>query len=73
MSICNLNILLKGINFFDINEIQSRPLYTFCIECNIGEQDTSDCDKKFIYSLHSNPQKLIQSKYQSPFQIINKP
>ena len=44
ISICNLNILLKGNNFFDINEIQFCPPYPFCIEYNIGEQDTTDCD-----------------------------
>ena len=44
MSICDLDILWAGNNYFDINENQFCPPYPFCIENYIGNQDTSNCD-----------------------------
>ena len=44
MSICDLDILWVGNNYFDINENQFCPPYPFCIENYIGNQDTSNCD-----------------------------
>jgi len=44
MSICDLDILWAGNNYFDINENQFCPPYPFCIENYIGSQDTSNCD-----------------------------
>ena len=44
MSICDLDILWAGFNYFDINENQFCPPYPFCIENYIGNQDTSNCD-----------------------------
>ena len=44
MSICDLDILWAGNNYFDINENQFCPPYQFCIEHYIGNQDTSNCD-----------------------------
>ena len=43
-SICDLNINWYDSNYFNISNNQLCPPYPSCIEDDVGEQDTSDCD-----------------------------
>ena len=47
-SICDLNLdfssLVPNISYFNISNNQLCPPYPSCIEDNVGEQDTINCD-----------------------------
>ena len=43
-SICDLNMNWSNSGYFNISNNQLCPPYPSCIEDNVGEQDTSDCD-----------------------------
>ena len=66
-SLCDLNLNFEDNLVFDLSNNRLCPQYPNCIELNIGNQDTSNCDQLSInYSLISNSYEL-RGAYPNPF------
>jgi hypothetical protein len=69
-SICNLDMNWSDPNNFNISENQLCPPYPDCIEENVGEQDTSNCEQVSIYDETLPITYNLYNAYPNPFNPV---
>ena len=69
-SICNLDMNWSDPNNFNISENQLCPPYPDCIEENVGEQDTTNCEQVSIIDETFPVTYNLYNAYPNPFNPI---